>query len=1092
MRHSVKRMLSVVLALMLCLSLFSGLTFAATVDYQTGDPMEGYSNVILNWGTRGTTATFLSPNAEKFYETNQVTYDELIQKNGAAAVSGVPGSELYQSLQELMTSNHQVITTYGDTRYLYSYTDCQQSTRSMMTCFYSGISIGPDWDSGKTWNREHTWPNSKGMDGSDEDDIMMLRPASSSENSSRGNKAYGENGGSFDPNLPSNGKLNLHGDVARIALYIYVRWGNTEKLLGEEGMIESLDTLLNWMKEDPVDTWEMGRNDSVESITGTRNVFVDYPELAYVLFDQTIPTDMVTPSGEAINSGMDYTITAQSNNNAWGVVSRSGNTINAYPSSGYEVVGYTLISGDASVTQKGNAFTVGPKSDCTIMINFQPRVALDISFMENGKQTQTTSIYRGDVLTLPESTVTVGGDYSFLGWITEALPETTVKPAQVYPAGSGVIVSDAVTYYALYSRLDAQGSGSSTVYELFDGALVEGNYLITHDNGAMKASVSDKKRMDFLAITPVGATVDNPAQEIIWNISFTDDGYVTLYNASANSYAAGSGTKNQAVLISSVTDYGKWSCEALEGGVYEFINLGNENKGINKTLRRNADFGFACYATSTGSALTLYKQASGAVYYSTTAAACAHGNVSQVEAKEATCTEAGYTAGVYCNDCKSYISGYEQLDAKGHNYVGAVTPPTATEEGYTVYTCSACGDSYTGDYTEALGQQYQVTFVVPQGVAAIEAVMCGKSGITLPTAGTLEGYAFAGWVTESVQDTTDAPTIYTGSFTTQENVTLYALYTYVTGGSQEITWKQVTDASQLSVGDKVVLGESATGKVASEIYSQYLTDVDAQFSEDGTILTQLPEGAVVLTLGEAEGVWTLTNEAGQLLCGTGVKKLAWDRGTSTWSITIDELGGATVSSTNETYGRLLYNVKSPRFTTYTSSTSASMLMPQLYKLEGSMGQTYYTTLSQLAPQGVTLSGAITSGKNTTGVITVELWAEELVSAVTTEGGVYTIGNVAAGTYTLKISKANHVTRSYTITVGAEDLTQDVKICLLGDVTNDGVVNIGDVARLYAHSKQATVLTDEYVLACANANGGSLNIGDVAVIYAHVKGGKQLF
>ena len=39
------------------------------------------------------------------------------------------------------------------------------------------------------------------------------------------------------------------------------------------------DDLLRWIEEDPVDTWELGRNDSVEAITGTRNVFVDYPEL---------------------------------------------------------------------------------------------------------------------------------------------------------------------------------------------------------------------------------------------------------------------------------------------------------------------------------------------------------------------------------------------------------------------------------------------------------------------------------------------------------------------------------------------------------------------------------------------------------------------------------------------------------------------------------------------------------------------------------------------------------------------------------------------------------------------------------------------
>ncbi len=41
-----------------------------------------------------------------------------------------------------------------------------------------------------------------------------------------------------------------------------------------------------------------------------------------------------------------------------------------------------------------------------------------------------------------------------------------------------------------------------------------------------------------------------------------------------------------------------------------------------------------------------------------------------------------------------------------HDYVAVTTLPTCTEGGYTVYTCSVCGDSYVSDYTEALGHSY--------------------------------------------------------------------------------------------------------------------------------------------------------------------------------------------------------------------------------------------------------------------------------------------------------------------------------------------------------------------------------------------------
>ena len=41
-----------------------------------------------------------------------------------------------------------------------------------------------------------------------------------------------------------------------------------------------------------------------------------------------------------------------------------------------------------------------------------------------------------------------------------------------------------------------------------------------------------------------------------------------------------------------------------------------------------------------------------------------------------------------------------------HDYTATVTAPTCTEQGYTTYTC-ACGDSYVGDYVDALGHHFE-------------------------------------------------------------------------------------------------------------------------------------------------------------------------------------------------------------------------------------------------------------------------------------------------------------------------------------------------------------------------------------------------
>ena len=283
----------------------SGEQDPSDVNYVYGS-YSGYSNVILNWGERGVVATGLSPNAKAFYTSNNTSYAALSALSGSSTVSSVPGSALYSELQELMVENHTKQTSYGDTRYLYCFTDCKNSDNSSISCFYTGNDLDSAWD-GTTWNREHCWPKSKTEAGTANNsstgevgDIMTLRPTTANVNSSRGNKAYGESSGYHDPNgsLGSNG-ADLRGDVARIVLYTYVRWGNTSYMWGSEGVMESKDVLLDWIEVDPVDTWELGRNDSVESITGTRNVFVDYPELAFVLFGEEIPTTMTTPSGSA-------------------------------------------------------------------------------------------------------------------------------------------------------------------------------------------------------------------------------------------------------------------------------------------------------------------------------------------------------------------------------------------------------------------------------------------------------------------------------------------------------------------------------------------------------------------------------------------------------------------------------------------------------------------------------------------------------------------------------------------------------------------------------------------------------------------------
>ena len=144
-------------------------------------------------------------------------------------------------------------------------------------------------------------------------------------------------------------------------------------------------------------------------------------------------------------------------------------------------------------------------------------------------------------------------------------------------------------------------------------------------------------------------------------------------------------------------------------------------------------------------------------------------------------------------------------------------------------------------------------------------------------------------------------------------------------------WSLVTNASDLKAGDVVIFYSECTKGtfVAGDISSSVMSSVSITVDDEGII--NLPDGTVELTLGGSAGAWTFSNSDGKLLGATAAKKLAWGSGTTTWTISIAANGDATIQNGTSSYGRFLYNASSPRFTTYTSATSSSMLLPQIYK-----------------------------------------------------------------------------------------------------------------------------------------------------------------
>ena len=104
------------------------------------------------------------------------------------------------------------------------------------------------------------------------------------------------------------------------------------------------------------------------------------------------------------------------------------------------------------------------------------------------------------------------------------------------------------------------------------------------------------------------------------------------------------------------------------------------------------------------------------------------------DAKAPTCTEAGWDAYDTCSRCD--YTTYAELSALNHDYQAVTVEPTCETDGYTVFTCSRCKDSYTADPTDKLGHQFgawspngtgsQSAGCLRQGCAHIGSTDCRK------------------------------------------------------------------------------------------------------------------------------------------------------------------------------------------------------------------------------------------------------------------------------------------------------------------------------------------------------------------------------
>ena len=284
----------------------------------------------------------------------------------------------------------------------------------------------------------------------------------------------------------------------------------------------------------------------------------------------------------------------------------------------------------------------------------------------------------------------------------------------------------------------------------------------------------------------------------------------------------------------------------------------------------------------------------------------------------------------------------------------------------------------------------------------------------------------------------------------------------VTAASTSSEWELVTDDSSLAAGDVIVIANSENSYTAGDISSQVMSLNNSSFSSDKTTIEELNDNAVQLTLGGEDGAWTLANENGQLLGATAVKKLAWGSGTTTWSISISG-GNATIQNATSSYGRFLCNTSTPRFTTYTSGTTSSMLLPQIYR--GGVAEPTDPTSISLSETSIELAAG--GSKNLTVSYNPKnanqnkevTWTSSNTSVATVNNGVVTVNsNATSGqkaTITAKLTNLPSITATCIVTVveqQKDDHTVLIYICG-ADLESKNSLATGDIQEILKVSNQ---------------------------------------
>ena len=521
----------------------------------------------------------------------------------------------------------------------------------------------------------------------------------------------------------------------------------------------------------------------------------------------------VTYEGNGSTGGTVPVDNTEYDNNA--TVTVKGNT-GSLEKAGYSFDGWNTKA-DGSGTEYAANATFNILHDVTLYAQWKLNT-YTIAWKVNGSvwtegSPATSATYGTQPASIPTAPTSGNCDGSkvFIGWSASSITGTTsTRPKDLFTSKyAAPLITNDVTFHAVF----ATPTGVPTQFDLYSGALTEGEYLVTYNNKAMKAAVTTN-RLNYEEVTVTEDKVSNNEPSLVWYL-YQDGGYWRLYNTTAG-YAAATNVKNQAVIILDGSDNkAKWT--ATGSATYEFRNKDRHESTSNpdnKWLRENGTYGFACYNDKTGGALTLYKRNASYSDYATTCTA----PVLPYLIAEPTMLDFGNVAVNASVPAQTVTLSGDNLQnttitVTAPNAGFTVSPTTIAVNGeltattITVTPITTTAGNFNGNlvitYTDPITPANSITINIPliltvsplytvtlhdlntdegtEQTSTLKQTTPG-SAVILPTTSPssvcmINGWVFAGWKENSaLSETSVEPTLHLDAYTPTANIDLYAVY----------------------------------------------------------------------------------------------------------------------------------------------------------------------------------------------------------------------------------------------------------------------------------------------------------------------------